>query len=211
MAGNRDAQSHALCKLNQNNCKQNSPGTLFSWRHSLFRASHGLMLVEEGEYKLYHSVWEPPIICLAWKISSSHSCCVDNKSMSLKMLFNLYFKTELWHIYKSLLPSAKGLSIYFYVESSPFLLKSTRWRAHCRLHSLLLVYIGYDLTGSLLPWIIMFSQSLIFKGALHLCFAVSERASEIPFCYIIFWLFWESVVIRDLLLWLASWLCHWYE
>ena len=32
----------------------------------------------------------------------------------------------------------------------------------------------------------MSSQSLIFKGALHLCFAVSERASEIPFfisCY----------------------------
>ena len=29
----------------------------------------------------------------------------------------------------------------------------------------------------------MFSQSLIFKGALHLCFAVSERASEIPSCY----------------------------
>ena len=32
----------------------------------------------------------------------------------------------------------------------------------------------------------MFSQSLIFKGALHLCFAVLERASEIPFfisCY----------------------------
>ena len=25
MAGNWDAQSHALCKLNQNNCKQNSP------------------------------------------------------------------------------------------------------------------------------------------------------------------------------------------
>ena len=91
------------------------------------------------------------------------------------------------------------------------LLKSTRWRAHCHLHSLLLVYIGYDLTGSLLPWITMFSQSLIFKGALHLCFAVSERASEIPSCYIILWLFWESVVIRDLLLLLASWLCYWYE
>ena len=25
------------------------------------------------------------------------------------MLFNLYFKIELWHLYKSLLPSAKGL------------------------------------------------------------------------------------------------------
>ena len=22
-----------------------------------------------GEYKLYHSVWEPPIMCIAWKIS----------------------------------------------------------------------------------------------------------------------------------------------
>ena len=32
----------------------------------------------------------------------------------------------------------------------------------------------------------MFSQSLIFKGALHLCFAVSKKASEIHFvisCY----------------------------
>ena len=32
----------------------------------------------------------------------------------------------------------------------------------------------------------MSSQSLIFKGALHLCFAVSERASKIPLfisCY----------------------------
>ena len=33
------------------------------------------------------------------------------------------------------------------------LLKSTRWRAHCHLHALLLVYIGYDLMGSLLQWI----------------------------------------------------------
>ena len=29
----------------------------------------------------------------------------------------------------------------------------------------------------------MSSQSLIFEGALHLCFAVSERSSEIPSCY----------------------------
>ena len=87
MAGHRDAQSHALCKLNQNNCKQNSPRTVVSWRHPLFRASHGLMLVEEGEYKLHHSVWEPPIICLAWKISSSFSCYVDNESMPLKIFF----------------------------------------------------------------------------------------------------------------------------
>ena len=29
----------------------------------------------------------------------------------------------------------------------------------------------------------MFNQSLIFRGALHLSFVVSERASEIPSCY----------------------------
>ena len=32
-------------KPNQNNCKQNSPRIVVSWRHPLFRASHGLMLV----------------------------------------------------------------------------------------------------------------------------------------------------------------------
>ena len=31
MAGHRDAQSHALCKSNQNNCKQNSPRNVDSW------------------------------------------------------------------------------------------------------------------------------------------------------------------------------------
>ena len=41
----------------------------------------------EGEYKLYHSVWEPPIMCVAWKISPSLGCYVDNESMPLKILF----------------------------------------------------------------------------------------------------------------------------
>ena len=49
MAGHRDAQSHALCKLNQNNCKTKLPlGPDVCWRHSLFRASHGLMFVGGG-------------------------------------------------------------------------------------------------------------------------------------------------------------------
>ena len=44
-------------------------------------------LLVEGEYKLYHSVWEPPIMCVAWKISPSLGCYVDNESMPLKILF----------------------------------------------------------------------------------------------------------------------------
>ena len=84
MAGNRDAQSHAQIII----IKQNSP-----------RAVAGLdgtrcfgLAVEcacwwLGEYKLYHSVWEPPIMCVAWKISPSLGCYVDNESMPLKILF----------------------------------------------------------------------------------------------------------------------------
>ena len=75
-----------------------------------------LMVV--GGYKLYHSSWEPPIMCVAWKISRSLGCYVDNESIPLKILFISISKTELWHLYKYPLPSAKGLSIYFYVESS---------------------------------------------------------------------------------------------
>ena len=38
---------------------------------------------------------------------------VDRKGMPLKIFFSLNLNFELWDLYKSLLPSAKGLSIYF--------------------------------------------------------------------------------------------------
>ena len=41
----------------------------------------------KGEYKLYHSVWEPPIMCVAWKISPSLGCYVDNERIPLKTIF----------------------------------------------------------------------------------------------------------------------------
>ena len=48
-AGNRDAQSHDPKRSNDINIiKQNSPNAVFSWRQSLFRASHGLMIVGGG-------------------------------------------------------------------------------------------------------------------------------------------------------------------
>ena len=75
-------------------------------------------LLVEGEYKLYHSVWESPIMCVAWMISPSLGCYVVNESIPLKKLFTSVLKLELWYLCKSLLPFAKGLSIYFHVESS---------------------------------------------------------------------------------------------
>ena len=87
--GNRDAQSHDPKRSKQMKIiKQNSPRAVVCWRRSLFRASHGLMLVGGwGSINLYHSVWEPPIMCVAWKISRSLGCCVDNGSIPLKILF----------------------------------------------------------------------------------------------------------------------------
>ena len=44
-------------------------------------------LLVEGEYKIYHSVWEPPIMCIACKIWRSLGCYVDNESIPLEILF----------------------------------------------------------------------------------------------------------------------------
>ena len=107
-----------MLKSNQNNCKQNSPGLLLVGGTRWFGQAKDWCLLVVGEYKLYHSVWEPPIICVAWKISRCLGCYVDNETIPLKILFISISKLKLWHLYKSLLPSAKGLSIYFYVESS---------------------------------------------------------------------------------------------
>ena len=113
MAGIKDAQIHAQIK-SKYNFKQNSPRIIVSWTVPVVSDQSWNVLVVVGEYKLYHSVWEPPIMYVAWKILRSLGCYIDNESMPLKILFISISKLELWHLCKSLLPSAKGLSIYFY-------------------------------------------------------------------------------------------------
>ena len=115
---NRDAQSQNEKEIYFMLSNNKFLGKCWYGRYPLFQTSRGVCLLVVREYKLYHSVWEPPIMCVTWKISRSLGCYVDNECIPLKILFNLYFKIELWHLYKSLLPSAKGLSIYFHAESS---------------------------------------------------------------------------------------------
>ena len=165
----------------------------------------------KGEYKLYHSIWEPPIMCVAWKISRSLGCYVDNESIPLKIVFISISKPSSGTSTNPCFPLRRAYLFTFMLSHHPLIKKhQLESTAVICIHYYYFI-LGMTMTGSLLPWITMFSQSLIFKGALHLCFAVSERASEIPFCYIMLWLFWESVVIGVLLLWLASRLCYWYE
>ena len=61
---------------------------------------------------------------VVWKILGTLGCYVDNEIIPLKIIY-LYFKIELWHICKSLLPSTKGLSFTFMQESVVFLLIPT--------------------------------------------------------------------------------------
>ena len=76
-----------MLKSNQNIiANKTPPGLLLVGWYPLFRTSHGMCLLVVGEYKLYHSVWEPPIMCVAWKISRSLGCYVDNESIPLKIL-----------------------------------------------------------------------------------------------------------------------------
>ena len=74
--------------------------------------------------------WEPPLACLAWKILITDGREVNEKGACLKISFTSVFKLELLHLCKSLLTSAKGLSIYFYVVSSPSKISIRTWE-HC--------------------------------------------------------------------------------
>ena len=84
MAGNRDAQSHAQIKIIAN---KTPPRLLLVGGTRCFTQAMDWCLLEVGEYKLNHFVWEPPIMCAAWKVSRSLGCYVDNESILLKILF----------------------------------------------------------------------------------------------------------------------------
>ena len=52
-----------------------------------------MCLLVVREYKLYHSVWEPPIMYVAWKIPRYLGCYVNNERILLKILFTSVLKT----------------------------------------------------------------------------------------------------------------------
>ena len=85
-------------------------------------------LLVEGEYKLYHTVWEPPIMCVAWKISPSLSCYVDNESIPLKILFISISKPSSGTSTNPCFPLRRAYLFTFMLSYHP-LIKSTSRRA----------------------------------------------------------------------------------
>ena len=82
MTGNRDAQSHAQIKIIAN---KTPPGLLLVGGTRCFGQAMDWFLLVVREYKF--TIREPPIMCVAWKISRSLGCNVDNESIPLKILF----------------------------------------------------------------------------------------------------------------------------
>ena len=83
-----------MLKSNQNNCKQNSPRVVVSWTVPVVSTSREMCLLVVGEYKLYHSVWEPPIMYVAWKIPRSLGCYVENESITAQNIIYLCLKNS---------------------------------------------------------------------------------------------------------------------
>ena len=72
---------------------------------------------------------EPPMIYLAWKVLGALSCFRWWEKYASQKNLSLNFHFELWHLYKSLLPSTKGLSFtlcnfHFQFESPSSLIKA---------------------------------------------------------------------------------------
>ena len=110
-------------------------------------------LLVEGEYKLYHSVWEPPIMCVAWKISPSLACYVDNESMPLKILFISISKSSSGTSTNPCYPLRRAYLFTFYVESSPFLLKAPAGE-----HTVICIHYYWFILG--MTWLDLFYHEL---------------------------------------------------
>ena len=95
----------------------------------MYTVSHGKWKYGGKRNKLYHSVWELPIMHVVWKIQPSHSCCVDSESMPLKMLFISLFQNRALAPLQISASLCEGPVYLLLCKVIILLLKSTSWRA----------------------------------------------------------------------------------
>ena len=93
------------------------PGLLLVGGTRCFGQAMDWCLLVVGEYKLYHSAWEPPIMCVAWKISRSPGCYVDNESIPPKILLSLYQKLSSGTSTNPCVPLRRAYLFTFIAES----------------------------------------------------------------------------------------------
>ena len=104
------------------------PGLLLVGGTRCFGQAMDWWLLVVGEYKLYHSAWEPPIMCVAWKISRSLGCMLTMKVYRSKYYSPLFQNRALAPLQ---IPASlcEGLIYLLLCWVIILLLKSTSWRA----------------------------------------------------------------------------------
>ena len=96
-----------------------------------------------GESKLYFSVWESPIVCVAWKMVKTLGHRVDNESIPLKIIC-LCFKSLSSSTYANQCFPLRRAYLFIFLLSHPLLIKAPI-REHLRhFYALLLIDIEYD-------------------------------------------------------------------
>ena len=110
-------------------------------------------LLVEGEYKLYHSVWEPPIMCVAWKISPSLGCYVDNESMPLKILFISISKSSSGTSTNPCFPLRRAYLFTFMLSHHPYYKKAPAGE-----HTVICIHYYWFILG--MTWLDLFYHEL---------------------------------------------------
>ena len=96
-----------------------------------------------GESKFYFSVWEPPIVCVAWKMVKTLGHCVDNESMPPKIIYLCLNSLSSGIFANQCFPLQRSY-LFMFLLSHPLLIKAPI-REHLRhFYALLLIVIEYD-------------------------------------------------------------------
>ena len=106
-----------------------------------------------GSINLYHSVWEPPIMCVAWKISPSLGCYVDNESMPLKILFISISKPSSGTSTNPCFPLRRAYLFTFMLSHHPSYKK-----APAREHTVICIHYYWFILG--MTWLDLFYHEL---------------------------------------------------
>ena len=83
-------------------------------------------------------------MCVAWKISPSLSCYVDNESIPLQILFISISKPSSGTSTNPCFPLRRAYPFTFMQSHHPLIKKALAGEHSRHLHSSLLIYIGYD-------------------------------------------------------------------
>ena len=156
------------------------------WRAPVDTASHGLWKHGGKEINFTFCLGTAYDVSSMEDIENSRSFSLTGKACHPKYFFSLNLNLELWHLYKSLLPSVKGLSIYFMQFLFLLWVSIFSYKALTRGH--------YDRTWALgiaNIWVCFMNGSMIEHDGLGITFFGVDILKDMVAC-------WHAWVLKSL-------------